>query len=308
MLAAYGTEQNIPYPLLSDVDSAVIKRFGILNDTVQPGDAMLYGIPYPGSYVCDGDGVVIAKFFHDTYKKRDSPELLLDAALGRVQLDPDLPGDRRADPEVAVTATVHGGRGTLRQGIVRHLVLRFELADSLHVYGAPAPDGMVPLTIELSGPPGLVFEDVRLPPTKPLLLEGMNLTLQVWSGTFDASVPFYATGELASETRPLETPAAAIDIQVRFQACDDNTCLLPRTESFELTLPLDVVDVPNLGVHTGHGQREGTFDASPHFRRLLRRKILRHPLGFLRFLVKNRRLLRDAQARQTATHPGETPP
>ena len=35
--------------MLSDIDSAVIRAYGILNDQVDPGDAFLYGIPYPGA-------------------------------------------------------------------------------------------------------------------------------------------------------------------------------------------------------------------------------------------------------------------
>ena len=91
---------------MSDVDSEVIRRFGILNDQVSPGDAMLYGIPYPGVFVTDEQGVVVAKFFHDTYKKRDSPELLIDAALGRVELSDDAP---RATGGRAVGADHRGG-------------------------------------------------------------------------------------------------------------------------------------------------------------------------------------------------------
>ncbi|MYE82653.1 MAG: peroxiredoxin family protein, partial [Gammaproteobacteria bacterium] len=86
-LAEFREKQDIPYPLLSDVDSATIRRYGILNDRIRPGDALLHGIPYPGVFVCDEDGVVISKFFHDTYKKRDSPERLLDAPHGRVVLE-----------------------------------------------------------------------------------------------------------------------------------------------------------------------------------------------------------------------------
>ena len=37
---------------------------------------MLFGIPYPGAFVCDADGKVTGRFFHDSYKKRDSPETL----------------------------------------------------------------------------------------------------------------------------------------------------------------------------------------------------------------------------------------
>jgi len=79
-LAEFARAQRIPFTLLSDVDSAVIKRYGILNTQVSPDDAFLYGIPYPGIYLCDEEGRVSAKFFHDTYKKRDSPETLVTAS------------------------------------------------------------------------------------------------------------------------------------------------------------------------------------------------------------------------------------
>ena len=65
----------------------MIRRFGILNDQVKPGDLILYGIPYPGVFMTDADGIVVGKSFHGSYKIRDSPEVLIDAALGRVQLD-----------------------------------------------------------------------------------------------------------------------------------------------------------------------------------------------------------------------------
>lgn len=41
---------------------------------------MLYGKPFPGVFVADEAGGGVAKFFHDSYKQRDSPELLIDAA------------------------------------------------------------------------------------------------------------------------------------------------------------------------------------------------------------------------------------
>jgi len=251
---------------------------------------MLYGIPYPGSFVVDRNGVVVAKFFHDSYKKRDSPEALIDAALGRVVFDRDEPAARAGDDEIRVTAAVRGGTGSIRQGIVRQLVVRFELRDGLHIYGEPVPDGMVPTRIDVEGPPGLVVGDPIYPPTESLRLESLAVELPVWSGSVDVVVPFYAVGELASEVRPLDVESATLEIRVRYQACDDQTCLLPKTEKLSIRLPLDVVDVPALGMHQGHGQREGSYDMTPHFRRLMLRKTRRHPLGFLKFVAKSIRL------------------
>ena len=90
-------------------------------------------------------------------------------------------------------------------------------------------------------------------------------------------------------------------------ACDDQVCLLPKTETLRLTADLDVVDVPKLAMHTGHGQREGSYDATPHMRRMLLRSIRRSPLGFLRYVVKHVRLEIAARRRRGgngSTRPG----
>jgi hypothetical protein len=298
VLREFTEKQSIPYPLLSDVDSEVIDLYRIRNTQVQGGDAFLDGIPFPGVYVTDADGVVVAKFFHDSYKKRDSPELYIDAALGRATLAENAPSEAGGDDDVQLTVALHGGRGTIRQGIRRHVVVRFELGEGLHVYGEPVPEGMIPSSVTVTGPPGLVVEDPILPPTTPLRLESMGVELQVWSGTVDLAVPVYAVGELASETRPLDTDTIEIEVAVRYQACTDDTCLLPRTETFTLSVPLDVVDIPAIALHQGHGQREGAYDGTPHLRRLFLRKVKASPLGFLRFVGKSIRLELAARKRK----------
>jgi hypothetical protein len=301
ILTEFAQKQRIPFPLLSDVKSEVIRRYGILNDQVGPGDIPLYGIPYPGTYVTDEDGVVIAKFFHDTYKKRDSPETLIDAALGRIDLSGDELRASGGDPDVRITAAVRGGKGSIRQGILRNLVVRFELGRGLHIYGEPVPEGMVPMSISLQAPPGLVMLDPILPPTTPLRLESLGVELPVWSGSLDVVIPFYATGELASEVRPLDMDSATLELSIRYQACDDQVCLLPRTEKLSLELPLDVVDVPALGMHLGHGQRESDFSGAPHMRRLVFRKMRRNPLRLARFLWKSMKLELAAKRRRAAS-------
>ena len=276
----------------------MIRDYGILNDRIEPDDAFLHGIPYPGVYVTDERGEVVAKFFHATYKKRDSPETLIDAALGRVELAEEAPRVASGDAAVRITAAVHGGRGTIRQGIVRSVVVRFELGDGLHLYGQPVPEGMVPTTVAVTGPPGIVVGEPRYPATRSLRLPGLDVELPVWSGQFDVVVPFYPDGRIASETRPLDHDRVPLEVAVRYQACDDAQCLLPKTERLALDVPLDVVDVPSLGMHRGHGQREGSYDATPHLRRMALRAIRRRPLGMLRFLGKSIRLELAARRRR----------
>ena len=272
MLAEFSEKQGIPFPLLSDIDSEVIRAYGILNDQVAPEDGFFYGIPYPGVYVTDKEGRVAAKFFHGTYKKRDSAELLIAAATGNVVLEPDAPSATGGDDDIVLNVSLQGGRGNLRQGMVREIVVRFELPEGLHIYGEPVPEGMVATEVTIEGAPGLMVEPAVLPPTHTLALRGTGHELQVWSGTVDIRVPVYAASELATEVAPLAHELTTVDVVVRYQACDDDACLLPRMERFRLEIPLDVTEVPAIPIHLGHGQREGNYDGTPHFKRLLARK------------------------------------
>lgn len=286
--------------MLSDVDSEVIKRYGILNDGIQPGEGFLYGIPFPGSFVTNSDGVVVAKFFHDSYKKRDSPELMIGAALGQTVLSDEGPRATSNDAEVNLTVALHGGKGKIRLGMRREIVARFELSDGLHLYGEPVPEGMVPTRVKVSGPPGLVVEDTQAPPTTPLRLLSLDAELSVWSGVVDLRVPIYATSELTSDTRSIEGETIDIDVEVQYQACNDTECLLPRTKKFSLTATLDVIDVPGVKFYRDIGQREPGYDGAPHVKRLVLRRFLRNPIKFIQFVAMTVRLHKDHKRRVAA--------
>ena len=270
-LAEFSEQLGIQFTLLSDTESSVIKQYGLLNEQLSKKDAFLYGIPYPGVFVCDEDGTVISKFFHDSYKKRESPEMLIDAALGHITIDETAPQAESSDDGIRITAALHGGNGSLRQGIVRQLVTTFEL------------------------PEGLVTLPMQAPPTAPLRLQAMNIDLNVWSGTVNLVTPLYPVGELVSECRPIDEREVELSVQVTFQACTDETCLLPQTRTLTLRVTLDEVDVPNLPIHTGHGQHEGNYDSTPAMKRLIWRKTRKNPLRLLQFIWNRKRMERRSK-------------
>ena len=73
-------------------------------------------------------------------------------------------------------------------------------------------------------------------------------------------------------------------------------------------MPLEVVDVPAMPVHMGHGQRQGGYDAGPHMRRLFVRKTKEKPLSLPRFLWRNVKLAWGAKRRaagKTSQGPSE---
>ncbi|MDJ0786697.1 MAG: protein-disulfide reductase DsbD family protein [Myxococcota bacterium] len=176
--------------------------------------------------------------------------------------------------------------------------MRFDLDPGLHLYGSPVSEGMIPTSVELEGPDGIVVGEAVYPETRPLRLPSLELELPVFDGSFDVTIPFYADGRVASETRPLDQDHVTLAVRVRYQACDDEQCLLPKSEVLRLDVPLDVVDVPKLGMHLGHGQREASWDATPHMLRMLARGIRQKPTGFLRFIGKSIRLELAARRRR----------
>ena len=294
-LAEFSEQLGIQFTLLSDTESSVIKQYGLLNEQLSKKDAFLYGIPYPGVFVCDEDGTVISKFFHDSYKKRESPEMLIDAALGHITIDETAPQAESSDDGIRITAALHGGNGSLRQGIVRQLVTTFELPEGLHIYGEPVPQGLTATEISVAGPEGLVTLPMQAPPTAPLRLQAMNIDLNVWSGTVNLVTPLYPVGELVSECRPIDEREVELSVQVTFQACTDETCLLPQTRTLTLRVTLDEVDVPNLPIHTGHGQHEGNYDSTPAMKRLIWRKTRKNPLRLLQFIWNRKRMERRSK-------------
>ena len=54
-LKKFADSRGITFPLVSDPGSAVIRRYGLFNDTVDP-KTRAYGIPHPGTFILDTKG------------------------------------------------------------------------------------------------------------------------------------------------------------------------------------------------------------------------------------------------------------
>ena len=224
--------------MLSDPDSEIIRRIGILNTLIDPDDHPWYGIPFPGSYVLDADGVVTHKFFEDRLHFRVSADQLLRAATGQQLNLPVAPTGSAAPTDVMVDIFLDGD--DLRSGIVRDLVVRLTIPEGQHLYGPPVPEGLVATTVEIDEQPGLLVRDAVFPPTSSLTL-ATGETLNIFENTHDgnAVVVRIPIAQLSRRLTTLDDGAVVQRITgtVRWQACDDDTCGLPQTESFSVEIP-----------------------------------------------------------------------
>lgn len=230
-LADFAASSGITYPLLSDPDSEIIQRLGILNTLIAPDDHPWFGIPFPGSYVLAADGRVTAKFFEANLAVRIGAPQLLRAALGE-HVDVE---EVAAEPPASVEVEVRFDGPSLTAVVLHELVVTLRVPAGQHLYGQPVPEGMVATTVEIDELEGLVTRPPRFPPTRPHTLAGTGEVLHVVDGDVELRVPISHTGRsaIASPDGPSEVVVAGT---VRWQACDDDVCHLPASERFELTL------------------------------------------------------------------------
>ncbi len=287
-LAEFARHHGITYPLLSDKGSKWIRELGLLNHNVTPDQVPFHGIPFPGTYVLDESGAVVEKLFHRNLAERSSPESMIDSALGEILLGEGEPTDAGGDDQICVSATYHGGGGTLKGAVHREIVVRFELAAGLHIYDEPVPEGMVATRIRVAGPEGLQVGEVRKPPTHPLTLPALGLELAVWDGRVDFVVPVVADDRIAGLMDDIEVEEISIAVHVDYQACDDQACHIPRRETLSLTVPV----TPFVG-HGLAGEMRGAMPTTMDSRRLMLRKVAR---GLLRSPIKGLRYLRASTA------------
>ena len=76
-LGRFADQMKITFPLLSDPGSQTIDAYHIRNEAAK-GKAV--GVPNPGTFILDREGVVRAKLFLEGYRDRHTTAALIQAA------------------------------------------------------------------------------------------------------------------------------------------------------------------------------------------------------------------------------------
>ena len=233
VLAKFAREFGITYPLLSDEQSEVIRRFGILNTLIRPDETEYYGLPYPGAYAVGEDGLVTEKSFFRYYRVRPSAQSVLKDMF-------DIEFDAGGDPHVEaagdgarISAVLSSDGLVFMQQVP--LYVRIELDAGLHVYRAPVPEGFVATEVTVTGPSDLVVEPAVFPDAHPFRVVGIPHEFQVMDGAIEIEVPVQW---IQADNAPDAATVVPLEITVRYQACDETQCFIPRTVVMHLDAPV----------------------------------------------------------------------
>ncbi len=234
-LKHFAARANISYPLLSDPDSAVIRAFGILNETI-PKTHQFFGVPVPGEYLIGSDRVVKAKYFEDNYRDRFTAGRVLVRTLGSET------GAARQAKETPHLRTVSwASDADVRGGNRFSLVLDIELNPKMHVY-APQVEGYIPIDWQIEDAAGITRFEVEYPESRKLHLPAIGETVPVYEGSFRLITDVMIGQPNEIEHLLDDNGHLTLRASLKYQACDDKICYLPASVPLEWTLDFEQHD------------------------------------------------------------------
>jgi AhpC/TSA family protein/cytochrome c biogenesis DsbD-like protein len=232
ILARFAKDHGITYPLLSDAGSHEMRRLGLLNQSVQD-DHAFYGIapnprhvdlPYPGFFVVDGDGVITAKRFHESYRVRDTGGNVLGQLLGG---SAEPPAEATAANAEAVRVRAWLDSPTYAWFQQMHLTVELDIEAGFHIYAPEAGDDYVPVSLRIDPVAGLEVGEVTWPASHALSVEGLNETVPAYERRVRAFVPLTFTAAPGAGNQ-------VVRVDVSFQACNSSACLFPSSVRLEI--------------------------------------------------------------------------
>ena len=256
ILAGFSERNGITFPLLSDVGSATIRRYGILNTvaeealgpngsdpavladferyvSVTSADERFRGIPYPGTFIVDPQGRVTAREFEDYYWERNTVSSVM-LALGA----------GAAPVQATQVSTAHLDLSAYATDASVALGTRFSLAvdvtpkDGMHLY-APGATGYRVVSLNIAEEPHLRTEAAQYPASEIYYFAPLDERVPVFQQPFTLRVEAVAEATAAARQAFAGRDELAITGTLEYQACDDAICYNPVSVPLSWTVALE---------------------------------------------------------------------
>jgi AhpC/TSA family protein/cytochrome c biogenesis DsbD-like protein len=232
-LAGFSTRRGITFPLLSDQGSAVIKRYGLLNEGVAAGSSQ-YGIPHPGTFVLDAAGRVTARYFEEAYQERATLSGIL-VKLG----DAGQTATTASTPHLDVRAGISAL--TVAPGHRISLTVDVRPRRGIHVY-APGNRDYPAIALRLDPKPHVIFHALEYPRSQDFFFQPLNEHWKVYTQPFRLVQDITIEASAAAQAALRDVTSMTLTAALAYQACDDKVCYAPGSVPISWTVgvrPLD---------------------------------------------------------------------
>jgi peroxiredoxin len=252
IIAAFAKQRGITFPMLSDLGSVTIKRFGLLNPvpewaigpdkddpTVQAavqkyvGVVRPVGMAFPGTFILNPQGRVKTRSFEDYFVERNTvTNILL-----------NLGGTANAPVAATKTSTAHlditayPSNSVISPGNRLSLVLEITPHAKMHVY-APGAKGYREITLTIEPDPQIRVLELKYPQPEIYLFKPLNERVPVFRKPFRLlqEVVLEGTPQAQAALRGKET--VTVKGSLEYQACDDKECFTPVSVALSWTMNL----------------------------------------------------------------------
>jgi peroxiredoxin len=244
ILATFSAKHGISFPLLADVGSETITRYGILNrvpeeafgpdkdDPVVRAEVQRYvaggnpstrmiGIAFPGAFFVDRQGRVTSRFFEDFYVERNTmASLMLRLGQGKAPVE----AMKVATPHLDITtypsdATVApGNRFALAAEIAPH--------PGVHVY-APGTSGYRVVALTVAADPAVRLLPQAFPASEIYVFKPLNERVPVYLKPFTLVQEVVLEGTPQAQAALRGKDGVTLSGTLAYQACDDRVCFNP---------------------------------------------------------------------------------
>jgi hypothetical protein len=234
-LKAFADSRGITFPMISDPGSAIIKRYGLLNETQDP-QTRFYGIPHPGTFILDAKGVVVARFFEDAYQERYTTAAMfaargLDLASGAVT---------GSTAHLSLRATISDTE-QVAPGQRLTIVVQVTPRPRMHLY-APGKHDYQVVQLTLNAQAWLRAHETQYPPSEIYHFKPLDERVEVYARPFRLTrdITLLATQEAQKQLGALSS--VTVTGALEYQACDDAICFNPAKVPIAFTLSLRPLD------------------------------------------------------------------
>lgn len=117
----------------------------------------------------------------------------------------------------------HAGESTV-------LKMKIEIKKGYHIQANKVNDDfLIPTNLEIIEYKNIITGMQQFPPPKKFKLEDLDILLDVYDGVFEIRIPTTVEKEIPKGKHILKA-------NLQYQACDNKTCLFPKTIAFFFTI------------------------------------------------------------------------